>query len=246
MKSLNKFILLVAAAVSLIMLVGVYFLFSGFGDRMMQKAAFSQSSVVANLTFSNMFQLMNQGWKRDQVIEFTQSATKSLVNSPLRIDFYRGDLVSQKYGLILQPPMSTELERAMRTGKAVEVALPQGGRYIYPLVADQRCLSCHENVKVGNVMGAITVDASYDRFIDDSRKLLMLILMLLAPAPFIAAWLVTIYLDSRINRFIRQVDVVIGQSETSGAALDFSSVKPSWSELDEILDRFKRLGARKV
>jgi hypothetical protein len=244
MKSLNKVILLVAAAVSLFMLVGVYLLFSGFGDRMMQQAAFSQSSVVANLTFSNMFQLMNQGWKRDQVIEFSQNATKSLAGSPLRIDFYRGDLVSKRYGSVSQPPMSSELERAMRTGKPVEVALEQGGRYIYPLVADQRCLSCHENVKVGNVMGAITVDASYDKFINDARQLLMLILFMLAPLPFIAAWLVTIYLDSRINRFVRQVDGVIGRAETSGAALDFSVVKPTWSELDEILDRFKRIASR--
>lgn len=244
MKSLNKVILLVAAAVSLFMLVGVYLLFSGFGDRMMQKAAFSQSSVVANLTFSNMFQLMSQGWKRDQVIEFTQNATKSLAGSPLRIDFYRGDLVSARYGSVSQQPMSPELERAMRTGKPVEVVLAQGGRYIYPMRADQRCLSCHENVKVGNVLGAITVDASYDKFISDARQLLMLILFMLAPLPFIAAWLVTFYLDSRINRFVRQVDGVIGRSETSCAALDFSAVKPSWSELDEILDRFKRIAAR--
>jgi hypothetical protein len=244
MKSLNKVILLVAALVSIIMVVGVYMLFSGFGDRMMQKAAFSQSSIVAKLTFSNMFQLMNQGWKRDQVIAFTESATKSLSGSPLQIGFYRGDLVNQKYGEILQPPMSPELEKAMRTGKPLEIAMPQGGRYIYPLVADQRCLSCHENVKVGNVMGAITVDSSYDKFIDDTRQLLMLILLMLAPMPFIAAWLVTIYLDSRINRFIRQVDSAIGKAETSNTVPNFDPVKPSWSELDEILNCFKRLGAR--
>lgn len=244
MKSLNKLILLVAALVSLLLVTGIYLLFSGFGDRMMQKAAFSQSQMVARLTFANMFQLMNQGWNRDQVIAFARSATDSLANSPLTIEFYRGPLVNDLHGFIAQPEPGEDLAQALRTGRARELATPQGGRYIYPLVAEDRCLGCHGNVKRGDVLGAITVQAKYDQFIDDSRKLLMLVLLLLAPTPFIAAWLVTLYLDSRVNRFVAQLDRVIEQAEAPGGRADFSQVKPSWHELDEILARIKRLAAR--
>lgn len=244
MKSLNKLILLVAALVSLLLVTGIYLLFSGFGDRMMQKAAFSQSQMVARLTFANMFQLMNQGWSRDQVIAFARSATDSLANSPLTIEFYRGPLVNDLHGFIAQPEPGEDLAQALRTGRARELATPQGGRYIYPLVAEDRCLGCHGNVKRGDVLGAITVQAKYDQFIDDSRKLLMLVLLLLAPTPFIAAWLVTLYLDSRVNRFVAQLDRVIEQAEAGGGRADLSQVKPSWHELDEILARIKRLAAR--
>lgn len=245
MKSLNKIILAVAAIVSVVMVVAVYFLFSGFGDRMMQKAAFSQASIVSRLTFSNMFQLMNQGWKRDQVIAFTNSATQSLADSPLRIEFYRGELVEKQYGSIAQAAMTPELGKVLRSGRPQEIVTPSGGRYIYPLLADQRCLSCHENVKVKQVLGAITVEARYENFIDDTRKLLMIILLILAPAPFVAAWLVTIYLDNRINRFVGGIDAALDRSRASGEPLDFSKVKPAWGELEEILDRIKKVATHK-
>jgi hypothetical protein len=244
-KSLNKIILSVAAIVSVLMVVAVYFLFSGFGERMMQKAAFSQASIVSRLTFSNMFQLMNQGWKRDQVVAFTHSATQSLADSPLRIEFYRGELVEKQYGSIAQPAMTPTLEKALRSGRPQETATPSGGLYVYPLLADQRCLSCHENVQLKQVMGAITVEARYEKFIDDTRKLLMIILMILAPAPFIAAWLVTIYLDNRINRFVDGIDAALERSRASGEKLDFTAVKPAWGELEEILERIKKVAAHK-
>ena len=244
MKSLNKIILLVAAVVSLLMVVGVYLLFSGFGDRMMQKAAFSQSQIVAKLTFSNMFQLMSQGWKRDQVIAFTRSATNSLDGTPLSIDFYRGELVNALYGEVAQAAPSDEVLQAMRTKRPREVATEQGGRYIYPMVVDERCLACHGNTRKGDVLGVITVEAKYDAFIDDSRKLLMLVLLLLAPTPFVAAWLVTRYLDSRINRFTKRVDQALDKADAAGNAPDFAAVRPSWHELDDILERFKRLAGR--
>lgn len=244
MTSLNKIILLVAAVVSLLMVVGVYMLFSGFGDRMMQKAAFSQSQIVAKLTFSNMFQLMNQGWKRDQVIAFTRSATDSLDGTPLSIEFYRGELVSALYGEVAQAAPSEEVLQAMRSKRPREVATEQGGRYLYPMLVDERCLACHANAQKGDVLGVITVEAKYAGFIDDSRKLLMLVLMLLAPTPFIAAWLVTLYLDSRITRFTERVDQALDQADAAGGAPDFAAVQPSWHELEEILARFKRLAGR--
>jgi hypothetical protein len=244
-KSLNKIILAVAAIVSVLMVVTVYFLFSGFGDRMMQKAAFSQASIVSRLTFSNMFQLMNHGWKRDQVIAFTNSATQSLAGSPLRIEFHRGELVEKQYGGIAQAAMTPELEKALRSGRPQEVVTPSGGRYVYPLLVEESCKSCHEGVKNRQVLGAITVEARYENFIDDTRKLLMIILLILAPAPFIAAWLVTIYLENRIDRFVRGIDTAMERSRNSGESLDFSNVKPAWDELEEILDRVKKVAAHK-
>lgn len=241
MKSLNRMILLVAAAVSVLLVFGIYLLFSGFGDRMMQKAAFSQSAVVAKLTFSSMFQLMNQGWTRDQVIAFTDSAVDSLGESPMRIEFHRSELVSRQYGEVPQAAMNDDLAKVMASGRPREVAGDKGGRYFYPLIADERCLSCHAGIKKGDVLGAITVEASFDRFIDDTRKLLMMILLLMTPAPFLAAWLVTLYIDSRVNRFTGDLDAVLDEAGKTGQPPDFTRIRPAWHELDDILERMKRL-----
>jgi len=242
MQSLHRIILLVAAAVSLLLAAGTYLLFSGFGDYMMQKAAFSQGRIVSSLTFSNMFQLMNQGWKREQVVAFTRGATDALAGSPLRIEFYRAEAVARDYGAVAQPVPDAALAEALRTGRAKEIALPGGGRYIYPLVAEQTCLSCHSKARKGEILGAITVVAKYEKFIDDTRKLLMLILLLMTPVPFIAAVVVVVYLDRRMQRFVGQIDAAM--ESAGGAAPDFSGVDPHCAELDSVLDRFKRLAGR--
>jgi len=242
MRSLNRMILAVAAAVSLVLMVGVYLLFSGFGDHMMQKAAFSQGRIVSSLTFSNMFQLMSQGWNREQVVTFTRGATDALAGSPLRIDFYRTEVVARDHGEVAQPAPDAALADALRTGRAKEIALPGGGRYIQPLVASETCLSCHPKARKGEILGAITVEAKYDKFLDDTRKLLMLILLVMTPVPFLAGMAVAVYLDRRVHRFVGQIDAAIDAS--GGAAPDFSGVRTRWTELDAVLDRFKRLSIR--
>lgn len=242
MQSLHRIILLVAAAVSLLLAAGTYLLFSGFGDHMMQKAAFSQGRIVASLTFSNMFQLMSQGWNREQVVTFTRSATDALAGSPLRIEFHRTEAVARDHGEVAQPAPDAALADALRTGRSKEIAVPGGGRYIQPLVAEQACLSCHPKARKGEILGAITVEAKYDKFIDDTRKLLMLILLVMTPVPFLAAMAVVVYLDRRMQRFVGQIDAAL---ESAGsAAPNFSGVDPHCAELDSVLDRFKRLAGR--
>ncbi len=242
MQSLHRIILLVAAAVSLLLAAGTYLLFSGFGDHMMQKTAFSQGRIVASLTFSNMFQLMSQGWNREQIVNFTRGATDALAGSPLRIEFHRAEAVNRDYGEVAQPAPDTALAEALRTGRAKEIDLPSGGRYIQPLLASETCLGCHPRARKGEILGAITVHAKYDKFIDDTRKLLMIILLLMTPVPFLAAMAVVVYLDRRMQRFVGQIDAAMLAS--GSAAPDFSGVDPLCAELDGVLDRFKRLAGR--
>ena len=188
MKSLSKIILFVAALVSLLLVVGIYALFSGFGERMMQHAAFAQSEVVARLTFSNMFQLMTQGWKREQVLAFTRRATDSLAGSPLRIQSHRGEPVGRDYGAAAaQGAPDQAVTEALRTGRSAEVLTPTGARFVYALKAEESCLRCHAKAAKGEVLGVISVETRYEQYMGDTRKLLMLILVLLAPLPFIAA-----------------------------------------------------------
>lgn len=242
MKSLSKIILSVAALVSLGLVAGIYTLFSGFGERMMQRAAFSQSQVVARLTFSNMYQLMNQGWKRDQVVTFAKSATDSLVGSPLKIQFYRGEAVSRTFGQVIQSPPDAAVADALRTGRSSEVASAEGARFVYALKAEPSCLSCHVKAAKGDILGVIAVESRYGKFMEDSRKLLMLILVLLVPTPFIAAWLVAVYFDRKVDRFVEQIDAVLDRSGEGKP--DFAGVNPAWSELELILQRFKRMAGR--
>lgn len=242
MKSVSKLILVVAGLVSVGLMVAFYFLFSGFSSYAMQQSAFSQARIVSSLTFSNMYQLMNKGWKRDQVLDFTRSAAESVEDSPVRIEFWRGRSVNQLFGEIPQGPLDPYVEKALRTGRSQEVATEQGGRYIYALSAEAKCLGCHTNAKKGDVLGAIAVEAKFARFMNDTRQLLMVVLLLIVPLPFIVGWMVALYLHSRMERFAIQMDTVIAQVESQPDAVpDFTPVKPSFLELAEILERIRKL-----
>lgn len=244
MKSMARLILLVAGAVSIALMVGIYLMFNGFGDRMLQQAAFSQSQTVARLTFSSMFQLMSQGWKREQVMAFAANSAKAVENMPLTIEFYRGEPVSRQYGAVPQAEPDAQLANAMRTGRPQEIATEKGVRYLFPLVAEAQCLACHTQAKKGDVLGTITVRTQYDHFIDTSSQHLMLVLLLLAPIPFVAAWVVALLLHNRMENFAEQVDKVI--TAQAGGTPDFSRVDPYCSELDEILDKFKKLAGKQT
>ncbi|GEM_PF-1839146 len=244
MRSMNRLILMIAGLVSLLMVVGTYLIFSGFGDKMLQRAAFSQSHALAHLTFSNMFQLMSRGWSREEVISFTDHATRSVDKTPIRVEFYRAPGVSNEFGSpAVQAAPDEALQAALSSGNPREIPGVDGVRFIYPLVAEASCLSCHQASKVGDVMGAITVHSRYDDAINTSRKILMLVLLLLSPVPFVAAWLVTLYLDSRFNRFVDDVNQAIARAQED-KSVDLSGIQPGLEELDEVLESFKKMACR--
>ena len=64
---------------------------------------------------------------------------------------------------------------------------------------------------------------------------------LFIPIPFVLAWLLVAFLDARLEHFTEQLDQAMDQADKTGGKPDFSAVRPPFSELDELLDRFKRL-----
>jgi hypothetical protein len=241
MKSLKRIILVIAAVLSLALALSVYFLYSGVDNLVMQRTALAQAETVARLTTSNMNQLMMQGWKHDQVSTFTKSATDTLTHGHIDIDFHRGDLVAILFGQAKQKELDKEQAEAMNTGQPRSMATQDGGRYIYPLVAQGVCLKCHTNAHEGDVLGVVTVASSFDKSVGDARMLVMVVLLFFAPMPLVAAWLLVIYLDSRLERFSGQLDQALDRADQAGGRPDLSGVRPAFSELDDLLVRFKRL-----
>ena len=241
MKSLKRIILLIAAVISLVLAVSVYYLYVGVNRLTMQQASLAQAETVAHLTTANMDQLMMQGWKRDQLLAFTKNATGTLIHGHIDIDFHRGDLVAKLYGQVSQKELDSEQTQAMNNGQPITEATKDGWRYIYPLVAQEACLKCHANAHAGDVLGVITVASHYEQLIGESHMLVTMIMLLFIPVPFVLGWLLVVYLDSRLVRFSSQLDQVLDQAEKTGNRPDFSGVRPPFSELDELLARFKRL-----
>lgn len=87
MLSISRLVLAVSVAVTFLLVGGTYFLLSGFGDRMLQQSTAQHIQSLAKVTYTSMYQLMNQGWKREQVVAFADNVANSVVGTPLKIDF---------------------------------------------------------------------------------------------------------------------------------------------------------------
>lgn len=240
MLSISRLVLAVSVAVTFLLVGGTYFLLSGFGDRMLQQSTAQHIQSLAKVTYSSMYQLMNQGWKREQVVAFADNVGNSVVGTPMKIDFHRSDIVSAQYGVPRAANGDSEIDKVMKTGLRLDSTSPDGMRFLLPLKANKECLNCHTNAKKDDVLGVIEIRAGYQQLISDTRMHLMLVLLLLAPLPLVAGFLIAVILDSRMNRFVSQLDEAIDAAE-SGKAPDFNAVEIRFAEYRELLGHFKRL-----
>lgn len=240
MLSISRFVLVVSVIVSLLLVAGTYYLLSGFGDRMLRQSTAQHTESLAKVTYTTMYQVMNQGWKREQVETFAESVGRSVVGDPLRIKFHRSEGVAKQFGAVRQEPADELVAQAMKTGRDKDVATQEGIRFLLPMSAKAECLSCHTSAQKGDVLGVIDIQSGYSRLIGDTRQHLMLVLLMLAPLPLIAGFVVAIRLDGRVNSFINQLDEAIDRAKP-GQAPDFASVQSHFAEFRELLGHFKRL-----
>lgn len=240
MNSLSRLILLVAASVSVFLLVASYFFFTGFGNHLLMHSAVKQADTVAQITFSSMYQLMSKGWNREQVMAFADHTATSVANTPTKISFYRAEPVSRQYGEVKNPAPSPELQLALQTGRIRQVEHEHGLTYHMPLVAQDNCLRCHSQAKRGEVLGAITVETGFSAEMKETSLHMLMILLLLSPVPFVAALMVAIHLEHRFENFCRGLDGV-DEEIKAGKPADFSRVPTRYHEFEDILDRIKKL-----
>ncbi len=240
MHSYARLILLVAGTVSALLLVLSYLFFTGFSNHLLQKAAVKQADTIAQITFSSMYQLMSQGWDRSQVMAFSEHAAQSVANTPTQIGFYRAEPVSRQFGEVKDQAASEELRIALQSGRPRQVQESNGLTYHMPLVAQDNCLRCHTEAKRGDVLGAITVRTEYGADMKESSLHMLLVLLLVAPLPFIAALLVAIHLDHRFADFAHGISYA-GEAIKAGQAADFSKVPTRYQEFQLILDQIKKL-----
>jgi diguanylate cyclase (GGDEF)-like protein len=246
MKTLHSFILTASVAVSLIFFGGSYLVFTyAFRDGIRDSAR-EQAAVLARSTWHSMTQLMFQGWSRDELLGFIDATQTALVDSPTTIAIHRGEAVAERYGHFDQPAPDTPLTRALTDGAATDLLEGDFVRHVFPLVAEARCLSCHDNARVGDVLGAIDVRQDTRPALAKAEKRFFFSLLALAPLPFVVAFLVVWRINRRIDDAVGRLrDNVDNLNRVS----DLTSLRPTeasigFRELDDIFEQIAQLGTR--
>ena len=209
MNSIVRLLLGTAAVASVLLIVISYAVFSEFGSRMLRQAALDESQSVARLTFASMYQLMSQGWTREQLLAFTRDASAANDSTSVTVDVYRGPIVSALYGEVRQSPADPDLQAALASGRDWHGTTDTTVRHLYPLAAEAKCLACHGNAKAGDILGVIDVRVEYVDFLASGRRELLTVLLIFSPIPILLALVLVWWVNRRIQNSIDALEAGI-------------------------------------
>ena len=234
---IRTFIFTASAVVALVFFGGSYLAVGKIFSGAVRDNALKTSESVARITFGAMYELMSSGWRREQAESFLRATHDASSDSMMKIQIYRGALVEDRFGEIEQPAVDVELSAALKDGQLRRVDTANTVRYIYPLVAEEKCLRCHRNALVGSVLGAVDVEQDLARL--QQRAQHDLLTTLLAFLPFLigfavaAVWWVTRRLERSVSAVRASFDNVNAVRDLQHVALDRHDL--GFVELNQIL-----------
>lgn len=245
-RTIKGFMLLAALAGSLLLFAGAYAVVASLYDRTVREDAREVSGVLAGQTFDAMFQVMRKGWTRAELEEFLAAMRGRFSDTPYSLEIYRGDLVEALYGPIEQPLPDAAIRQAFADGRNVVREDDDGLRHVYPLLARQECLGCHSNAAVGDTLGVIDLRQDLRPVLERARAGFMAALWLVVPVMLVGAFLVAMFIHSRIDHSVQLLRGRVGQvnkvSDLAHFAMDESQV--GFRELDDILGEVRALVER--
>ena len=115
---------------------------------------------TSELVFEALYTKIEEGGSRGEIAK--SLARLSRMREGMRIRLYRIPLVEALYGVVPEDKEALArdplLQKAMSGQEAIEMMPGNRVRYLYPVKVEARCLSCHQNAKIGDVNGVIDID----------------------------------------------------------------------------------------
>jgi len=200
--------------VSVLFFGGTYLVLNQVFEKAIQEEAVQSSRGLARLAFNNMYELMSTGWNRAQLKSFIKSASHSTDETPFTLDIIRGPVVEARFGPIEQPPLDRELQQVFANGQDLQLSSGDHIRYVFPLKAEERCLHCHTNAKVGDVLGAIDVEQDIGLRLAASRKEFLRLAGLVVPAALLIAMFLVWRVRLRVEKPLQKLHDSVEQINT--------------------------------
>lgn len=242
---LRTFILAASCGVALLFFSLSYLFMRAEFESSAKSQAAQSSSALANVTFAAMYELMSQGWTRQQVESFIAS-TRNAAKGVAEVQIYRSPVVEARYGSIVQPVLDARLNEAIASGQVLHEEKGALQRHIYPLRAEARCLACHDNAQEGDSLGLIEVTHDLTPILAENQRKLLTGLTLLSLVAMLGALAVVFWVNRRIEQAIQTVEDSIDSINEVGDLkhLNFQPGKAGFQELDRILASINQFGSR--
>ena len=240
---IRTFILAASAAVAVGFFGVSYVVIGRILEHTVRENARESSATLAEVTFTGMYQVMSTGWRRKQAEKFIVAIRDASKDTPTHLQIYRGPIVVADYGDIEQPALDDSLKAAFAGGKTV-VETPDGGvRYLMPLLANDRCLRCHDAAKEGNVLGVIEVKQDFAPLVEKARREFLYWLLGLGPLLMGGAVFAVLRVSRRLESAIGEIDTAVSRVNAVGdlRQLQFSRIDAGFTEFNELFGHLNEL-----
>lgn len=246
MKSLRTYIIAASATVAIIVFFLFAILLKYLFEKNINENAHRTSQAISRQVFNSMYQLMRQGWTREQMLYFIEGSESAFENTDFSINIYRSSVVEELYGQVEQKQFSDPVKEAMLSGKSHTIQEKGKSTVLYPLIAGQECMSCHSNASVGDPLGLIEVKQDLQPVLRQTRNHVMQSLLLISPLPILLVIFGAQLFLRRINRSVNRLRVETEKlsSVKDLSTLDAGQMKLGFYELDEIFESFSGLLAK--
>ncbi|MDD5250785.1 MAG: diguanylate cyclase, partial [Rhodocyclaceae bacterium] len=251
---IRSFIMVTSAVVAVGFFGSSYVVIGRILEHTVRDNARESSSALAQVTFTGMYQLMSTGWRRERAEQFIAAIRGTAKDTPTELQIYRGPVVVLDHGEIDQPPFDAAIRQVLASGRALTETPAGGVRYLMPLVADARCLHCHDSAKVGNVLGVVEVKQDFAPLVARAQRDFLLWIATLAPVLMGLAALAVWRVSRRLETAIDGIDEVV--SKVNAVAdlrhVEFTRHDPGFDEfrrlfghLNELVDKLRRVAVDK-
>jgi len=241
-RSLRGLMVVAALVVSVVVTAAVYLATETVFTQAVQRSAVQNARVLADGTFNAMYQIMRQGWTREQLNEFLDSLNQRADPGAV-INVYRGERVNERFGRLIQPAPDAMAQAAFDTRRTHVEADADLVRYDRPLVAGKECLRCHVNAKAGDVLGVLSIRQPIAPMIQQAHGDLVDRLLVIMPVPLLAALLIAGFLSWRLGRSLRRLNRSVEQVNRVEdlAHVRFAGAPTGFTEFDDVLGRVDAL-----
>lgn len=204
------------------------------------------SEAVSKQVFNSMYQVMRQGWTREQLQEFLNVTKESFSGSSYRVDIYRAKKVEELFGEIEQSTITGDIEKVFNTKEKLFELDKKSMKSITPIIAKNECLICHTNSKEGDVLGAVKVDYDFEEIVTSTQMKYLLFSLIILPIMILIAYYISVKILGRINLSIDNFKEKIRNVNTvkDFKNIDTTHAKDSFKEFEQIMVGLNKLSSK--
>ena len=156
---ISRALTLIFVFVSLLSVAVIFFLLQYLKEYTVEELAENEATKTAELIFQNLYTGMQKGWSKDDINSIISNISETITDT--NITLYRSEAVESLFGKPVDQhhPESRDeaVKQVFESRKPLLLSNHEQLRYIYPLIAEQKCLSCHTNSKPGQVNGIVSI-----------------------------------------------------------------------------------------